>query len=199
MLSEHEIGEHLACLTAALDRLSSDHAGLEACVDIAERFEALRQQYRQQPASLASWVSRLAELRRRFDQLLGMRLSQIVDRFHQIGEQIRLAEREKACWRDQLIRIASESRRDQLDGNSAVVRIRSVMSRTVPPAGSLQRQQLEAILRESGCWEQVSQLSRPKLDRAMKNSLLAKPQADEVERICPVSQIHQVSCRARTV
>jgi hypothetical protein len=197
MLSEHEIGEHISYLTAAVDRLSTDHADLDEYVAVAERFEILREQYRRQPGSLASCISRLSELRRRFDQLIRARMAEVVDRFHQINEQIRLAEREKACWRDQFIRISTQSGLRQVEGRLASVQVRSTLSRTLPQAGTPERQQLESLLRQSGCWEQVSQLSRPKLDRATKDNLLPNPQIAEVDRLCPVSRIYQVSSHPR--
>lgn len=196
MLSTPEIDAHIQSIVAALDALAAGDENLSGCLEIGERFRMLREQYRQQPDSLAGRVQRLAELSRRFDDLLANRLTLVVDRFHEVNEQIRLGEQEKAFWRSFLIRAATQARQERLNGIAATVRVRSVQSRTLPPAGGSERARLEDLVRESGCWEQVSQLSRTRLERALAGNVFAGPQAEAIEQLCPATAVHQVSSRA---
>ncbi|MFQ5807232.1 MAG: hypothetical protein ACE5I3_12355, partial [Phycisphaerae bacterium] len=196
MLSSQEIDAHIQSIAAALDALSAGGGNLSGCMEIDERFGALREQYRQQPDSLAGRVQRLSELSRRFDDLLADRLTRVVDRFHEVNEQIRLGEQEKAFWRSFLIRTATQARQEYLNGTAATVHVRSIRSRTLPPAGGSTRARLEDLVRQSGCWEQVSQLSRTRLERALAGKVFARPQAEAIEQLCPATIVHQVSSRA---
>ena len=195
MLSSPEIDAHIQSIAAAVDALATRDESLSGCLEIGERFRTLREQYQQQPDSLAGRVPRLAELSRRFDDLLADRLTLVVDRFHEVNEQIHRGEQEKAFWRSFLIRAATQARKEHLNGTAATVRVRSVQSRTLPPAGGSDRARLEKLIRESGCWEQASQLSRSRLERALASHVFAGPQADAIEQLCPVTIVHQVSSR----
>lgn len=196
MLSKREIDEYIAFIGDALDGLGAGDGDLSRCMEVHERFSALRDQYRQQPDSLGEHTTRLSELSKRFDDLLTGRLPLIVDRFNEVNEQIRLVQQEKAFWRDFLIRRAVQARQGQLNGTLATVRVRSTQSRTLPPVGSSERSQLEDLIRDSGRWEQVSQLSRPKLQRALAGSVFAGEEAAAIEYLCPSTETYQVSSRA---
>ena len=194
MLSSQNVDAHIQFISSALDDLAADDANLAAGVDIDERFKVLRNQYRELPDSLAGHMPRLSKLSKRFNELLTSRLARVVDRFHEVNGEIHRAEREKAFWRDFLIRLAGETEQEYLDGAVARVRVRSLRSRTLPPAGADERNRLEDLIYVSGCWEQVSQLSRSKLEHALAENLFAKPQADEIDQLCPEAVRHQVSC-----
>ena len=194
MLSSQNVDAHIQFISRALDDLAADDANLAVGVEIDERFRALRDQYRELPDSLARHMPRLSELSNRFNDLLASRLAQAVDRFNEVNGEIHRAEREKAFWREFLIRLADETRREYLDGAVARVRVRSLRSRMLPPTGADERHRLEDLIYASGCWEQVSQLSRSKLEHALAENVFAKPQADEIDQLCPEAVRHQVSC-----
>ena len=62
MLSPQGIDEHIAFITAALERLTASGVELSQCADVAARFGALRQQYLQRPESLTARVQELSAL-----------------------------------------------------------------------------------------------------------------------------------------
>ena len=59
--------------------------------------------------------------------------------------------------------------------------------------GSDDRRQLEDLIRSSGCWEQVSLLSRPKLEKAIDSGQIPQDHAAAIERLCPITVMHQVT------
>ncbi len=193
MLSDREIEEQVTYITARLDTLAADRPDLTLSAELAERFRTLREQYQQRPASLQRRVQQLATLSKRFDECMAAQLPLVVDRFHELNEQIRHANSEKELWRDFLIRRATDSRQEHRAGNAAVVRVRSVQARALPSAASAERKRLEDLIRESGQWGQVSQLSGPKLQRALAGNLFDRPQAEAIGQLCPPTVIHQVS------
>jgi len=195
MPSKETIRDHIQSITNGLDDLASGNGNLSMCVEIGEQFNHLRDYYRKEPESMTDFVGRLGELSKRFDALLAERSSQIVDHFHRINERLRLVEQEKQFWRDFLIRQATESRNEYLNGSAASVRVKSNVTRSLPSAQSNERIQLEDLIRESGCWDKVSQLSGPKLNKALENHLLPDNQAATIEQLCPTTVIHQVSSR----
>lgn len=195
MLSSQQIDEHMAWLTTALNRLPTDDGDLSACLEIHERFEALRAQYREKAESLSGRVSALTELSRRFDDWLAKRVTRVIDRFAEVNEQLRRIEEEKALWRDFLIRTATTARQEYLKGAAATVRVRAIASRPLPPAGSPQRSELEEVIRQSGHWEQVSQIASAKMQHALAAKLFDETQVHAIERLCPAAVIYQVSSR----
>jgi len=96
MLSGEEIESHIRFITDALEALAGDDRDVTSCVEIDKRFQDLRNQYQECPDSLLRHVQRLSTLRNRFQALLALRVPLVVDRFHEVGRQIQLAEREKA-------------------------------------------------------------------------------------------------------
>ena len=198
MLSRGEIARSIECITSKLDGMKKGGEEMSACAEISILFTALREQYRRQPESLAGWVEELAQLRRRFEDLLQDHVASVIDRFDAVTDQIRRAQQEREFWRGFLIRKATQDQVQQLDGATSAVRVRSVESRLIPPAGASERQQMEDLIRNAGCWEHVSQLSRTRLEKALAEGVLPKSQSQEVERLCPVTTRYQVMTVSRT-
>jgi hypothetical protein len=196
MLSNQQIGEHISAIRVSLDRFASSDGDFSQCLEVNGRFEVLREQYRRSPGSLAGHVSQLTELSERFDELLARRLPEVVDRFHAVNEQLRRIGQEKEFWREFLIRTATSARQESLAGSAATVRVRSVLARPLPSPGTNERTCLEEVLRASGQWEQVSQLSGAKVQRALAAKLFDEAVAQAVEQLAPATVIHQVSSRA---
>ncbi|MFH1419216.1 MAG: hypothetical protein ABII12_13140 [Planctomycetota bacterium] len=197
MLSREQIGNTIAKIRTALDGLAAGTDDLDRCREVDDDFEALRSQYRSSPETLADGVEELAKLRNRFDELLRARAPAVVDRFHALNQELDRAGREKEFWRGFLIRLAESERREHIGGAAADVRVRSTVGRRMPPPQSEGRQKLEQFVRAAGRWEAVSQLSRPKLERALANGQFAPPIAGEIEALCPTEVRHMVSCTPR--
>ncbi len=198
MLSRGEIVRSIECITSKLDGMKQSEDEMSACAEISIQFTVLREQYRTRPESMAGYVEQLAQLRRRFDDLLQARMASVIDRFNAVTERIRRAQQEREFWRAFLIRKATQDQVQQLDGATSAVRVRSVESRLIPPAGASERQQVEDLIRKAGCWEHVSQLSRTRLEKALAGDVLPKAQAEEVERLCPMTTRYQVMTLTRT-
>lgn len=192
MLSRQEIADRIATIDESLNNLGAD-SRLAPCFEVDQLFRNLREEYRRQPENMADWVPHLTELSRRFDEILSARLGQIVDRYHEISDRIRREETEKAAWREFLIRSAPRARTDRLTGQTACVRLKAHEGRQMPIAGSEDRLKLEDLIHASGCWEQVSQLSRTKLEKAIDAGQIPPTQATDIERLCPITVIHQVT------
>ena len=193
MLARAEIEKRIGVIVAGLDRLAAADANIEDGIGVHQEFEFLREQYRRSPADLAWAVYQLGQLRRRFDELVNSRLAQVIDRGHDMNEWIRQAEAEKAVWRDVLIRAATRQRVDHLAGQTASIQIRAHEARQLPPAGTDLRDLLESAVRQAGCWDHVSQLSRPKLEKVLASRQLPPDQAEQIDRLCPITIMHQVS------
>ncbi len=190
MLSRHEIESRVQVIA---NTLSNQDCSLCACAEVDRLFSTLRDEYRRNAAGFSDLLDRLAQLRKLFDEILASRVPQIIDHFHEVNEQIRRAEEEKAVWRDFLIRIAVRDRRERLTGTAFGVRVRSLEVRQLPGTGTPAREQLESIVRAAGCWDQVSQLSKTRLEKAMSAGQVPSEHSGDIDRLCPVTVIHQVS------
>lgn len=195
VLSGQAIETHVARISAQLDELASDGSELSPCVDIAERFELLREQYRSQPQTLELHTRGLADLRQRFDELLGDLMPRAIDRLHDVNGQLRRLEMEKEFWRQVVIRRAVETGQEILKGRHSFVLIRAVPGCTLPPRDIGQRKELEDIVDEAGCRAQVSYLSASKLHKLMSASTLEAADQKKINELCPVVTRHQVSSR----
>ena len=195
-LSPQEIDQHVAHIVTTVGRLGAPGAELGRFVEVAERFRRLRNQYQVQPRSLDTHLPKLAQLRQQFDTLMETRLAEVVDRYHQVVEQIRRAETEKELLRDVLVRRASHDRVN-LTGTHAEVTIRTVPARPLPPAGTDGRKQLEDLIRQSGLWPEVSYLSRARLQQALENDRFQPAQQQAISQLFPLTTIHQVSSHPR--
>ncbi len=198
MLSPREIVEIIEFLRTALWKLAESGSDVSAAVGIAERFDVLREEFRKQRDRFAADVDELASLSRRFQFILNERLSQVVDRFHRVNEEISRGEREKAFLRGTLIRIAGESGQRQLMGTKAQVRVREISARQLPLPRSSERLQLEEVLRTAGAWDHVSQLSRPRLEQAIAGKRIPENLQPQLDALCPVKVSHQLTCTVLT-
>lgn len=196
-LSRQEIERHAAHIATALGEPTAGD-DLTRLADAGRRLQLLRSQYRACPNSLNGYVPKLTELSQQFDTLLETRLPRIVDRFHEVSEQIRRAQYEKDFWREHLIAQCPTGRRESLHGADADVVVRSTESRLLPPAKTEHRAQLDRLVRESGHWTEVSQLSRSKLQQALAKALFGPAQRQAIEELCPLTVVHQVTSRPRT-
>jgi len=192
-MSPRQIAEHVDAIAGALARFSAGEPFQLA--EVAERFRVLRDQYRAEPKSLDAHVSRLSQLSGQFDALLNARLPDVVDRYHRVADQIRRAESEKQYLRDFLVRKAGPGRMT-LAGTAAELTVRPCQSRVLPAAGTEPRARLEQLIQETGQWQQVSQLSRSKLQRALQDSVFGERQ-QAIAQMCPVTTIHQITSRVR--
>lgn len=195
VLSGQAIEEHIAHISAQLDQLASQGDELSPCVDIAERFELLREQYRSQPQTIEPHTRGLADLRQRFDELLVNLMPRAIDRLHDVNGQLRRLEMEKEFWRQVVIRRAVDTRQESLKGRNSFVLIRAVSGRTLPPRDSGQRKELEDTVDEAGCRAQVSYLSASRLHKFMCAGTLEAAYQKRLTKLCPIVTRHQVSSR----
>jgi hypothetical protein len=197
-LLRHEIEEHVAFIAVAVNELALGGGDLERFGEVSERLQLLRALYKRQPEPLSSFITKLTELSRRFESLLDARMPEIVDRYHHVNEQLRRIEREKDYLREYLIRRAGPGPRETVPGVSAEVVVRSLPTRLLPPAGTVQRGKLERLLAQSGVWPEVSQLSRSKLQQALAKGRLSADDQRAIEELCPPTVVHQVTTRLRS-
>ncbi len=205
MLTTRDISDHVAQIESKLNSIENGNGRTEAVgtpqgqadalADVAWRLGVLREQYRRQPGSMSAAVPALSRARARFDALLAARVSEIADRFHAVNEALRRLEAERDVWRDTLIRLAGQMQRREIIGRSAVVAVRPTRTLTVPQQNTPQREQLEQTLRDGGCWEQVSSLSRARLQQAFEDGKLSPEVAGAVGQLCPVTASFAVSSR----
>lgn len=181
-------------LRDSLRRLSSGTADASTWPGVAERFQSLRAQYAANPDALRPHVPQLTELRRQYDELLDAEQPRTIDRFHELGEQIRTAEAEREFLRQYFIRRAAGR---ELTGTTASLTVRSRVSLSIPKPGSDARTRLDELLRSSGRWDEVSQLAGPRLLRALDRKRFAPEQQAAIEHLCPRTVTHAVASRGR--
>lgn len=198
MHTSEEIGASIREVSAALAGLEAGRDGTEEFLALEARFQQLRRQYRDDPQKFAGRIQQLQDLSRRFGGVLERRASVVVDQFHAVTEKIRALEEAKAFWREMLIRIAGVAPPGDLRGTGVAAKVRSLQALDVPRSGSPERKQLEELIQRSGCWNQVSFLSRPRLEEALRRKAFTEPEERTISQLCPATTIHQVTCRKTT-
>lgn len=190
-----EIDQQIAHISGKLERAAQSDGDLAGLAEVGACLAYLRGEYQRAPQAFSERVSQLRGLGARFEELSAANVTRIVDRFHEVTERIHQAEAERQLWREALIRAGTTAGQDCLSGRLASVQIRTSSTNAVPRAGTPERTSLEGLIRESGYWEQVSQLSPTKLQRALAADQLHAPHADAIRRLCPAVTKHQVTSR----
>ena len=197
MMSEQTpVKDHIAFLNEQVSSGEGGELAVTQLAVVAARFEFLRQEYRTRPASFGEEVRALSDLSRRFEALLSRRMTELVDRYEWLREELDRLEEEKRAWREFLIRAAGGAKEKLFKGLHAEIRVRGVPGVVMPKAGTDDRNRLEAIIREVGIWESVSQLSSSKLQQEIDKGALPADRQDEVRRLCPTTTRFQVISRS---
>jgi hypothetical protein len=185
--------EQLEAIVAELERGEGDGA---LPFQAHTRLDLLREQYRSVPESLAGFVEQLADLRRRFEQQIEARVQLVVDRYQAVGRIIEQAEVEKAFLREALIRVSEQRGEGTLQGSAARVSVETSSSARLPPSGSPERDHLVELVKRSGQWEQVSNLSAAKLAAAVRRDAFAPDAQRDIDELLLTGSTHRVVCKA---
>ncbi len=96
---------------------------------------------------------------------------QLADQFAAARARSDEAQQELQFARDQIVAYSQQTSLLRLQGHSISVRVGRRMEQTIPNADDPNRKVLEAVVRASGQWEKVSELSRFKLPKAVQGDL----------------------------
>lgn len=194
-MSRDEVEQMVAEIAAELGVLATRPGGLADYARVGTRLHRLRVQFQRNRDVLNGHVPRLSQLSRQFEAHLDPRLPEVIDRFHALGEEARRIEDERTYLREFIIRRATQAGLAALRGRNSEVRLRTLHARHMPPAGTPARAQLEELIRRAGLWDEVSQLSRPRLHEALDEQRCGAA-AEAIARLCPMTLSHQVTTRA---
>jgi hypothetical protein len=195
-LNVRQLDDQIAGLQAALGRLGTAGTNLADLAEVAQRFQLLRRQYVTHREQMDGYVPRLTQLRQRLEALLNTQVARVVDRFHELGEQIRQAEVEHDFLRQFFIRRAGATGLE-LPGVQAQVTVKIQQNLAVPAASTDERARLDRLLQDSGRWADVSQLARTRLLRALNAKQFTPQQEQDITRLCPRTTTHTVVSRPR--
>ena len=123
-------------------------------------------------------------------------ISDIVDRFHDLGQQIRTARTERDALRQRLLHRAREVGENRLAGGRARVLIKQINIPRLPQTGSAERDRLEARVNAAGRWRAVSHLSAAKLGAALANDLFTPDDQADIQAQMPALQTTRITSRA---
>ena len=96
---------------------------------------------------------------------------QLVDQFVAAKTQVDQAQQELDFARNQIIEYSRQTSMVRLQGHGVSVRVYQRVEPTVPNSDDPNRKVLEAVVRASGQWDKVSDLSRSKLPKAIQGNL----------------------------
>ena len=195
-LNTRELDAQIDGLQAALGRLGTAGTDLADLAEVAESFQVLRRQYVAHRQQMDGYVPRLTQLRQRLEALLSAQVPRVVDRFHELGEQIRQAEVEHDFLREFFIKRAGSAPLE-LPRVRAQVTVKTQPGLAVPSAGTDERARLDRVLQDSGRWADVSQLARARLLRALDDKRFSPQQEQDIMRLCPRTTTHTVVSRSR--
>jgi putative RecB family exonuclease len=122
----------------------------------------------------------------------GVRLA---DRFAAASREKKEAEAALLEVRQEVIQFAKATNTTRLVGHNLTVGVSRRIEQTVPRANTSDRARLESLVRASGQWEKVSDLSRSKLPKALQGNLFNKETRSEIESLLSKSEVITVSQR----
>lgn len=95
----------------------------------------------------------------------------LVDQFMQAKNHAAEAQQELDLARKQIIAFSEQTKMIRLQGHSFSVKVNRRTEHTIPAQKDPNRGALEAVVHASGAWDQVSDLSRSKLPKALQTDL----------------------------
>ena len=95
-----------------------------------------------------------------------------------------------------LPRVAEQRREGTLQGSAARVNVETSSSARLPPSGSPERDHLVELVKRSGQWEQVSNLSAAKLAAAVRRDAFAPDAQRDIDELLLTGSTHRVVCKA---
>jgi len=96
---------------------------------------------------------------------------QLVDQFVAARTRVDQAQQELDFARNQIIAFSKQTSMVRLQGHSASLRVHQRIEQVIPNSDDPNRKILEAVVRASGQWDKVSDLSRSKLPKAIQGDL----------------------------
>ncbi|MCP4680685.1 MAG: hypothetical protein GY854_35430 [Deltaproteobacteria bacterium] len=197
-MQAYEIEKKTGELELMIGRLESGSGKPSECFAISLQLEELRSQYREYPMSFEGHISTLKTIGERFESWLNSNLSRIVSWYCEINEQLNELESQKAFLRGHFVTSAkrTQSMREVIyEGGANAVRVRSFDSRTLPPAATPERKELEETITQADRWVEVGQINKGRLQNALRKGLFNDEQTALIERLCPKATSYQVSLR----
>lgn len=163
---------------------------------IADEFDRLRAEFRRDPHAFTPHLDRLGSLREEFDRLVRRRITSVADRYFEVTRSLAALEQERERWRDAILRACRDGSTRRVAALRVTIEVSESTTLCVPDSKDPARPKLEEVLRSAGVWEDVSQLSAPRLAQALERGRLPAPVAAEVRRLCPETTRFTVRCRA---
>lgn len=193
-----QICERIGGLERRLEAAERGKADLAALWAIATTLGELRNEYRRSPEEMQEHLKRLGALRQRFDGLVCKTAGAIADHYQHLNEEIIRLQQEREQWRLALITAAENAPGHRIQGRACAIEVKATEALSLPPAGHADRLRIEQLLARAGVWQQVSQLSGPKLQRALTERQVPPAAAEEVMQVCNMELRFTVRCAALT-
>ena len=119
----------------------------------------------------------------------------IVDLFTEASRRRKEADAELEVARQEVIRFAAANNLTRLAGHNLSVGISRRIDHAIPRQNTKERARLETLVRASGRWEDVSDLSRSKLPKAVQTDFFDPPTREEIASLLTAKEIVTVSQR----
>lgn len=119
----------------------------------------------------------------------------LADRFVAAGRNKKEAEAELNAARQAVIDFSVATNLTRLAGHNASVGVSRRVDQKLPKANSPERKQIESAVRASGRWEDVSDLSRAKLPKALKTDLFDPDARSQIKSLLIEDEIITVTKR----
>lgn len=190
------IGGQIEGLERRLAAAEGGTADLAVLGAIATTLSELREEYRRSPGEMQTHVRRLGALRQRYDGLVCKTAGAIADHYQQLNDEIYRLQQEREQWRLALITAAENAPGHRVQGRACAVEVKATEVLSMPPTGHADRVRIEEVLARAGVWQQVSQLSGPKLQRALTERQVPPDAADAVLQVCNMGLRFTVKCAA---
>ena len=188
-ITQQQVQEACGKMERCLEEFRSDPRNVEELQRALAAQRWLRNEYRANRLVLDPFADRLRALGRAIGDVIRSARQALTEEYLRAAEAVEASRRRREACRDALIELAQADKVQRFDSPRGWIDVIQVRSVTLPKTGTPEREELIALIRESGHWEAVAQPNSRKLSRALDQGLFTSEQAGRLTRLCPVETV----------
>ncbi|MFB3891037.1 MAG: hypothetical protein ACE15C_03330 [Phycisphaerae bacterium] len=173
-------------------------AKIEPLLAAMSSLQWLRGLYPYNKAAIGPCVGELRELGAAVAECARQAREALTEEYLKATSAIRAWEHRREVCRDALMELAKTDRVALFSSASGAVEVKPYRALTLPRAGTPQRDELAALIRETGRWEALTMPNGGRILKALDDNVLSPDQAARMTALCRIEDTVRLSGRFGT-
>jgi len=184
-----QVEEACGTIERSLGAFRADPRDTAPLLHAVETQQWLRDQYRDNRAVLDPFADRLRDLGQAISESIRSARQALTEAYLRATEAANAWDRRRRVCRDALADLARTDGIERFESPLGWIDVHHIRSVTLPSAGTPERDELGALIRETGKWEAVTQPNGRKLAKALDEGLFSPEQAARLAALCTIETV----------